>query len=441
MPRELTLLVRGLVRLGLTSALATSGASAMTSAQKERRRKVSAKTSRIKERGQSKQKNAPLVVSHSTASQSLVDQSNSNSVKTQILDFAERVARMDEADAFLFAAQDGELEYVAAHVASSDGDWRNPAGNTALMLACATDQTEVVKLLLLSGPGMAVNAVNVMGDCALLFASLNGPGVLDLLLAHPAVDLRACNAEGMDALSLSLISTHPQRLEVTLHLVAKMKKEERLRDKSYLATAVKADNLGGAELLLLLGEARVTEEVLNLAAKKLQIGAALRSWLKKQEAVAAVFEEQLSGGCAAARPYDLADLVQGSLLKLLRAEMASNNSVKQLVEEQLSFRWLRRVGGGAKKKKKGKKVPLALLESAESELNVLRAALRERIPLSEAADVRLGHVMGLRLDEALSMTQLELLRQYHAEQSRKVDELIRGAEVKRLVEIAIDQLH
>jgi hypothetical protein len=120
--------------------------------------------------------------------------------------------------------------------------------------------------------------------------------------------------------------------------------------------------------------------------------------------------------------------------------MASNASVRALVESALAERWVRGEGKTKRKekKKKPKKVPAALLEAAEAELRALKEALRRQDPHLEAADVGPRHALG-ELDSSMSAAQLELLRQFHLEQLRRVEELIRGAEVSRLVDMALQQ--
>jgi hypothetical protein len=341
-------------------------------------------------------------------------------------------------EAFLRACQNGDLETVERLVECSEADWRNSTGNTALMLACATGQ-EVVVRLLLERQYPDVSATNARGDTALLFSCVCGKAsVVRLMLDQKRVAVDAVNAGGMDALAAALLSSHADRALSALLVLGKRGLVP--PTATHLRTAIQADNLSGAELLIFAG-AQVTAELLQLADKKPQICSVLRAWLKKQESVAAVFEEQLmQGRVMMMRPYELSDLIQGPLLKVIRAEMTSNASVRVLVEAALAERWVRGEGktNRKEKKKKPKKVPAALLEAAEAELSALKEALRRQDPHLEAADVGPRHALG-ELDSSMSAAQLELLRLFHLEQLRRVEELIRGAEVSRLVDMALQQ--
>src|SRR4051812_23995051 len=98
------------------------------------------------------------------------------------------------ADGFLRACQNGDIETVKRLVESSDSNWRNPAQNTALMLACATGQDAIACMLLERQRQIAVTAVNAVGDTALLFGCVNGkPSLVRLLLDQKGVELDAMN--------------------------------------------------------------------------------------------------------------------------------------------------------------------------------------------------------------------------------------------------------
>lgn len=68
---------------------------------------------------------------------------------------------------------------------------------------------------------------------------------------------------------------------------------------------------------------------------------------------------------------------------------------------------------------------------------MLRLKLRA-VPQAEAAAVEERHVLGEGLD-ALSEGQLELLEHFHDRQLARVRELLRQAEVTRLVQIAMQK--
>ncbi|XP_034410108.1 NF-kappa-B inhibitor delta isoform X2 [Cyclopterus lumpus] len=101
-----------------------------------------------------------------------------------------------------------ECAFAAAERLRDEGklDAKEHKGKTALLVAVTANQPEIVRDLL--SLGTDINACDVKGQTALHLAAHYGlPGVLQAILSsRPAVNLEACNFEGMTPLHCAAIS-------------------------------------------------------------------------------------------------------------------------------------------------------------------------------------------------------------------------------------------
>lgn len=106
------------------------------------------------------------------------------------------------------AAQTGDCDTIKQLIGSIHINARDPDGDSALMLACANEHEDLVKLLL-KIPGIDINAQNNNGSTALLVAChQQSMHIVELLLKNPGINVNVQNLDGMSALLWATVKEH-----------------------------------------------------------------------------------------------------------------------------------------------------------------------------------------------------------------------------------------
>jgi hypothetical protein len=193
--------------------------------------------------------------------------------------------------------------------------------------------------------------------------------------------------------------------------------------------ALLASNSHALQLLLFSGASSADERVTRAAAARPALQALLQHWTEKQLRVAELRQQNLDGPTTILPTFELSDLVQGPLLRLMRKVADADPLVRDWIAQCLARHWPRPKSKRSKPKKKQ-------TDSGQRKLEELREALLHVVPQAEAADLHEKHVLGVDLQN-LSEGQLELLQNFHRDQLAKIKELLRQAEINRLVQIAM----
>jgi len=141
------------------------------------------------------------------------------------------------------ASYAGDIEIMKDLLAIEgiDVNAKNTWGNTALLLASMSGQTEPVAMLLTYGAD--VNMKDINGYTALMWASMQGhTNLVAMLLEQPGIDVNAENDDGLTALHYASDNGHTQIIKLfKQHIVAQTLPNimKRQRDRKHLAMVMR----------------------------------------------------------------------------------------------------------------------------------------------------------------------------------------------------------
>lgn len=212
-------------------------------------------------------------------------------------------------------------------------------------------------------------------------------------------------------------------------LIAKV---ELALNSKHLLAAVLANNSHAVQLLLFAG-CPVDDAVLEACSSRPSLLETVAAWRAKASRVAETFQDQLLADNSSKKlvPFELSDLVQGPLLRIMRRTMEHDERVAAWTATVLQSTWPRPASKKKKKKKNG-------VDKQKEEDHALEKLMEEAAPGAMALAVGPRQALGDGLEE-LSVAQLELLASLHARQLARARELLRQAELARLVHLAVAQ--